>query len=122
MKKRGGKENISENMVSHLDKLKEQIPGMLNQPFQFSQKEDHIRWNELEDLDMNKLQENNDLDTLERLLSHATYAKIRKGDIDRIGDPAMIKLIKLSQLSMEYMQFTQNTIENLIEGVDVKYQ
>lgn len=116
------KDNISENMVSHLHKLRENIPQMLNKPFQFSQKEDHIPWNDLEDLDIDQVIANNDFKTLEKLLSHCTYSKIRKEDIDRIADPAMIKLFKLSQLSMEYMQFTQNTLENIIEGVDVKYK
>ena len=59
---------------------------------------------------------------LEKVLSNATYSKLRKEDVDRIGDPAMIKLFKLSQLTMEYMQFSQGLMENLIEGIDVKYR
>lgn len=114
------KENISDNMTKHLDQLRNQIPGLLNQPFQFSQKEDVIRWNELEDLDIGHIEKTTDLHTLEKVLSHLTFAKMRKEDIDRIADPAFIKLFKLSQLSMEYMQFTQNTVDNLIHGIDVK--
>ena len=115
-------ERISGGMVEHLEKLSQQVPEMLNRPFQFSQKQDKIRWNELEELDIDELQKTTNLHTLERHLSSATYAKLQKEDLDRIGDPAVTKLFKLSQLSMEYMQFTQNTLENLIEGIDIKYR
>ena len=119
---RRGKENISENMIAHLTKLQEQMPEMLSKPFQFSQKEDHINWHQLEELDIGQMQKTPDLHLLEKVLSNATYSKLRKEDIDRIGDPAVIKLFKLSQLTMEYMQFNQGLMENLIEGIDVKYR
>lgn len=118
---RRGQENVSENMTKHLNKITEQIPGLLNRPFQFSQKLDSVNWKELEELDIDKVQNSTDLYALERLLSKYTYAKLNKQDIDKIADPNMIKLIKLSQLSMEYMQFTQNTMENMISGIDIKY-
>ena len=53
---RRGKENISENMIAHLTKLQEKIPDMLSKPFQFSQKEDHLNWHQLEELDIDHLQ------------------------------------------------------------------
>jgi glycerophosphoryl diester phosphodiesterase len=115
-------DRITSNMLSHLEQLKSDIPGLLNTPFQFSQKSDHIRWNELEELDIDQMQKRTDLHKMEKVLSYATYAKLRKEDLDRIGDPAMIKLFKLGQLTMEYMQFTQNTLENMIDGIDVKYR
>ena len=116
------KENISNNMIAHLDQLQSQVPGLLTRPFQFSQKQDSINWKELEELDLDKIQADVNLSALERLLSKYTYAKLTKQDLDKIADPSAIKLFKLSQLTMEYMQFTQNTVENLIQGVDVKYR
>jgi zinc finger protein DZIP1 len=49
------------------------------------------------------------------------FSQIRKEDVDHIGNPAFSKLFKLSQLSVEYLLYAQEFLENTAKASDLEY-
>jgi len=50
-----------------------------------------------------------------------TFAKLCSEDHSRLGDAHFVKLFRLSQLSMEYLIYTQNYLQLLSESINLKY-
>jgi zinc finger protein DZIP1 len=63
-----------------------------------------------------------DLRSLESLLQNITYAKVEREDVERFGDDNFVKLFRLSQLSIEYLIYTQNYLECLTKSLDLQYK
>ena len=72
--------------------------------------------------DLDSLVTNVDLATLEQLLQNITYARLDRDDLERLGDSHFIKLFRLSQLSIEYLIYTQNYLETLTRSLDLHYK
>ena len=72
--------------------------------------------------DIDKLIREVDLRQLEQLLQNITYASLDREDMDRFGDDNFIKLFKLSQMSIEYLVYTQNYLECLTRTLDIQYK
>ncbi len=69
-----------------------------------------------------KITEEVDLKQLEGLLQNLTYAQLDREDLERMGDAHFVKLFRLSQLSIEYLIYTQNYLETLTKSLDVHYK
>ena len=63
-----------------------------------------------------------DLAQLESLLQNLTYANLDREDLERLGDTHFIKLFRLSQMSIEYLIYTQNYLETLTKTLDLHYK
>ena len=72
--------------------------------------------------DMDKITRDVDLRQLENLLQNLTYAHLEQDDLERLGDQHFVKLFRLSQLSIEYLIYTQNYLETLTKSLDIHYQ
>lgn len=72
--------------------------------------------------DIEKMVAEVDLSTLEQLLQNITYARLDRDDLERLGDAHFIKLFRLSQLSIEYLIYTQNYLETLTRSLDLHYK
>jgi len=72
--------------------------------------------------DVDKIVKDVDLKQLEGLLQNITYAQLDREDLERLGDAHFIKLFKLSQLSIEYLIYTQNYLETLTKTLDMQYK
>ena len=72
--------------------------------------------------DADKICNEVDLRQLESLLQNITYAKVDRDDIERFGDDNFIKLFRLSQMSIEYLIYTQNYLECLTKTLDLQYK
>lgn len=72
--------------------------------------------------DTDKICNEVDLRQLESLLQNITYAKVDRDDIERFGDDNFIKLFRLSQMSIEYLIYTQNYLECLTKTLDLQYK
>ena len=59
---------------------------------------------------------------MEGLLQNLTYAHLDRDDLERLGDAHFVKLFRLSQLSIEYLIYTQNYLETLTKSLDLHYQ
>jgi len=56
---------------------------------------------------MDKLMKKTDVKSLEHLLQNLVHAQLNEADLMRIGDRNLIKLFKVSQLTLEYQKFIE---------------
>ena len=56
------------------------------------------------------------------MLQNITFAQLDRDDLERIGDQHFLKLFKLSQLSIEYLLYTQSYLESLSKALDLQYK
>jgi zinc finger protein DZIP1 len=73
-------------------------------------------------VDLDKITREVDLKSLEGLLQNITFAQLDRDDLERLGDQHFIKLFKLSQLSIEYLLYTQSYLESLCKSLDLQYK
>lgn len=72
-------------------------------------------------MDLEKITSEVDLKAYEGLLQNITYAKIDRDDVDRFTDD-FVRLFRLSQMSLEYLIYTQNYLECLTKALDLQYK
>lgn len=72
--------------------------------------------------DIEKITSEVDLRALESLLQNITYSLLDREDLERMGDAHFVKLFRLSQLSIEYLIYTQNYLETLTKSLDLHYK
>jgi len=90
--------------------------------FNFQARQGRINWREVMNTDVEKMISQVDLAQLEQLLQNLTYANLDREDLERIGDTHFIKLFRLSQMSIEYLIYTQNYLETLTKTLDLHYK
>jgi zinc finger protein DZIP1 len=71
-------------------------------------------------VDTDKLMKEIDLPTLETLLNNITYANLDREDLERLGDAHFVKLFRVSQLTIEYLLYTQDYFQSVNKVLDVK--
>ena len=90
--------------------------------FQFQERTGRLNWRQIMNADVDKITQQVDLRQLEGLLQNITYAHLDREDMERFGDENFIKLFKLSQMSIEYLVYTQNYLECLTRTLDMQYK
>jgi zinc finger protein DZIP1 len=70
-------------------------------------------------VDTDKLMKEIDLPTLETLLNNITYANLDREDLERLGDAHFVKLFRVSQLTIEYLLYTQDYFQSVNKVLDV---
>ena len=90
--------------------------------FAFQDRQGRLNWRQLMNVDLDRIIREVDLKQLESLLQNITYAALDRDDLDRLGDHHFIKLFKLSQLSIEYLLYTQSYLESLCKALDMQYK
>ena len=70
-------------------------------------------------IDIDKIIRDVDLKQIENLLQNITYAHLERDDLERLGDAHFIKLFKISQMSIEYLLYTQTYLESLCKALDL---
>ena len=71
-------------------------------------------------VDLDKVVKEIDLQTLETLLNNVTYANLDRDDLERLGDQHFVKLFRISQLTIEYLLYTQDYFQSVNKVLDVK--
>ena len=90
--------------------------------FTFQARQGRINWRLVMNTDVDKIISTTDLGQLEQLLQNLTYANLDREDLERLGDTHFIKLFRLSQMSVEYLIYTQNYLETLTKTLDLHYK
>jgi hypothetical protein len=55
------------------------------------------------------------------MLENITYSSLDRDDLQRIGDPNVIKIIKLQQLAVEYLMTVQHGLAVQLENFKKNY-
>ena len=90
--------------------------------FSFQERSGRINWRALMNTDLDQIVSTVDLRQLEALLQNITYAQLDREDLERLGDAHFVKLFRLSQLSIEYLIYTQNYLETMTKSLDAHYE
>ena len=71
-------------------------------------------------VDLDKVVKELDLSTLESLLNNITYANLESEDFSRLGDDQFVKLFRISQMTIEYLLYTQDYFQGVNKVLDTK--
>jgi len=91
-------------------------------PFTFQEKTGYINWEQISKVDVESLKKNGDLSLIQNYAQGLVYSDLRKTDLDKINNPNFVKLFKLSQLSIEYLLYVQDFLENVAKSTDAEYE
>ena len=90
--------------------------------FKFQERSGKINWRTLMNTDLDQIIRETDLRQIEQILQNVTYAEVDREDLEKVGDAHFVKLFRISQLSIEYLIYTQNYLETLTKSLDVHYK
>ena len=62
-----------------------------------------------------------DIDTLQAFLENLTFSDLHEGDLRYITDPLIIKLFRITQLTIEYLLFSQEQLAMDLQKVTKRY-
>ena len=72
--------------------------------FIFKQRSGAVNWREIQNIDIEELIHKGDIKKIQDLLENLTYSNIDKSDLERFPDTFFLKLFRLSQFALEYLQ------------------
>ena len=87
--------------------------------FTFQERSGRVNWRAIMNIDVDRLARDVDLQHLEASLQNITYAKLDREEFNNMSDIHFIKLFRISQLSIEYLIYTQNYLETLTQSLDL---
>jgi hypothetical protein len=90
--------------------------------FTFKQRAGRLNWRQIQGLDLSRIVETGDVVSLQSVLENITYASLDREDLERFSDSSLIKLFKLSQLSIEYLMHSQNKLYSQAQSLDSQYK
>ena len=72
--------------------------------FIFKQRSGNLNWREIQNLDLDEIIHKGDVEKISEILENITYASIDKTDLERFPDTFIIKLLRISQFALEFLQ------------------
>lgn len=89
--------------------------------FYFQQRRGALDIRSLARLDLEKLVNEVDVDTLQSLLENVTFCNLRENDLKYLTDPLFLKLFHICQLIIEYLLFAQERLLKNVTKLAKKY-
>lgn len=89
--------------------------------FFFQQRRGHINLRSLNKLDLDRLVREVDIDLLQLHIENLTFSSLREEDLRYMTDPQVIKLFKISQLTIEYLLYSQDQLVTSLNNLSSKY-
>lgn len=86
--------------------------------FTFKQRAGRLNWRQIQGLDLNRIIETGDVLSLQSMLENIAYASLDREDLERFSDSSLMKLFKLSQLSIEYLMHSQDKLHSQALSLD----
>ncbi|OMJ90633.1 hypothetical protein SteCoe_6907 [Stentor coeruleus] len=84
-----------------------------DESFLFKQRSGGLNWKEIQSLDLDEMIQRGDINKLSELLENITYSNIDKTDLEKYPDTFIIKLLKLSQFALEFLQEEKLKLETV---------
>ena len=100
-----------------MERPKTTIPFSLSENFVFKQRAGEVNWREIQNLDIDALIQSGNIGKIEELLENLTFSNIETNDLSRFPDNFVLKLIKLSQFALEYLQKQKSSLESENEEI-----
>lgn len=84
--------------------------------FYFQQRRGRLDLRALHSLDLERIVQEVDIDSLQAHLENLTFCNLREQDLKYMTDPHVIKLFRVAQMIIEYLLYAQ---ENLAERLTI---
>ncbi len=100
-------------------------PAHLLQPFRFRSRTEPIDWRRLSSLDVERVERDMDVDVLQNFITTVTFCAVegeRCPNCRGTADPSLIKLLRMSQLSTEYLLHCQDLLSSQLSGLEERLQ
>ncbi|KAK2889151.1 hypothetical protein Q8A67_014526 [Cirrhinus molitorella] len=100
-------------------------PAHLLQPFRFRSRTEPIDWRRLSALDVERVERDMDVDVLQNFIMTVTFCAVegeRCPNCRGPADPSLIKLLRMSQLSTEYLLHSQDLLSSQLSGLEERLQ
>ncbi|XP_058635362.1 cilium assembly protein DZIP1L isoform X2 [Onychostoma macrolepis] len=100
-------------------------PAHLLQPFRFRSRTEPIDWRRLSSLDVERVERDMDVDMLQNFITTVTFCAVegeRCPNCQGAADPSLIKLLRMSQLSTEYLLHCQDLLSSQLSGLEERLQ
>eukprot|EP00071_Canis_lupus_P030827 XP_022264384.1 zinc finger protein DZIP1L isoform X6 [Canis lupus familiaris] len=94
-------------------------------PFKFQLRSENVDWRRISALDMDRVVRELDVATLQENIIHVTFCSLDQEVCHRCGqslDPALLKLVRLAQLIIEYLLHCQNCLSTSITQLESRLQ
>jgi len=90
--------------------------------YSFKRRHGKVNWEQVSSLDFKEATMTGDIEGVQPLLENLCYSMLDKEDLERIGDPRILKVFKLMQLGMEYLHYEQNSLHEQGSSYQSEYQ
>uniref|UniRef100_A0A8C2JSX1 DAZ interacting zinc finger protein 1-like n=1 Tax=Cyprinus carpio TaxID=7962 RepID=A0A8C2JSX1_CYPCA len=100
-------------------------PAHQLQPFRFRSRTEPIDWRRLSALDVERVERDMDVDVLQNFITTVTFCAVegeRCPNCRGPADPSLIKLLRMSQLSTEYLLHCQDLLSSQLSGLEERLQ
>uniref|UniRef100_A0A671NVI0 Zinc finger protein DZIP1L-like n=1 Tax=Sinocyclocheilus anshuiensis TaxID=1608454 RepID=A0A671NVI0_9TELE len=100
-------------------------PAHLLQPFRFRSRTEPIDWRRLSALDVERVERDMDVDVLQNFITTVTFCAVegeRCPNCRGPAEPSLIKLLRMSQLSTEYLLHCQDMLSSQLSGLEERLQ
>ncbi|XP_043097189.1 zinc finger protein DZIP1L isoform X2 [Puntigrus tetrazona] len=97
----------------------------LLQPFRFRSRTEPVDWRRLSALDVERVERDIDVDVLQDFITTVTFCAVegeRCPNCRGPADPSLIKLLRMSQLSTEYLLRCQDLLSSQVSGLEERLQ
>lgn len=85
--------------------------------FIFRSRTGRLNWRLLHSLDLDRVVRDGDVETIQAHLDNITFARFSKEDLEATNDESLIKMVQLSQLSMEFLSSMCSTSLQLLQSL-----
>lgn len=89
--------------------------------FFFRQRRGHLNLRRLEAIDLERLIRQVDIDILQQHIEDLTFCDFRENDVHFLTDKQIVKLFRLSQLTIEYLLYSQDKLVSNLSELAKKY-
>jgi zinc finger protein DZIP1 len=101
---------------------KDALAGMYGpNGFFFQQRRGHLNLRSLASIDLEKLVREVDVDLLQLHIENLTFCNLKEEDLKYMTDPQVVKLFKISQLIIEYLLYSQDSLVTNLNELSRKY-
>ena len=114
--------DLLRSKVASAPDQKDVLAGMYGpNGFFFQQRRGHLNLRSFASIDLEKLIREVDVDLLQLHIENLTFCNMREEDLKYMTDPQVIKLFKISQLIIEYLLYSQDTLVTNLNELSRKY-
>ena len=92
-----------------------------SKPFFFQQRRGRLDLRAVSQVDLERVIRDVDVDVLQAFLENITFSNLREEDLRFLTDQLVIKLFRISQMTIEYLLYAQENLTENLQGLAAKY-